>query len=463
MLERVQSSVRRYKPGIPTDPATTMGSIVSKVQYERVLGYIEAGKADGARLLAGGKRPSEPHLAKGFYVEPTVFADVTMDMRIGKEEIFGPILSILKWSDEERMLAQVNQVEYGLTCSIWTNDLVTAHRVAGAVEAGFVWINDVSKHFLGAPFGGYKQSGVGREEGIEELLSFTREKNIHVNLKRRAGQPKRILARSDSRVGWAKSPAGTARSCSTAAGDFAHAGATPGHCARARRADETIENAQCPPYGSRAGGARRRGVVVPLRPQAASRPSTSFSPCGAAARRACEPSRPSTCCRSAARAPRRVIVAFTIVAFFYRQGGRIAGLMLAGRAGPAAGRVPAIHVLAAARAGRDGGETTWPRRARPWRFGTKEIKRTGPAASAAGPAGIRFGFCYTIRLAAATTIPVTTTAMLDSSSNSFKALAMFELPRCDAEVPSAPPSALPYRGKKVAECGRSGGEKGARP
>src|SRR6266702_3761586 len=187
VLERVKNSIKRYKPGIPTDPATTMGSIVSKAQYDRVLGYIEAGKQDGARLLSGGKRPSDPLLAKGFYVEPTVFADVTMDMRIGKEEIFGPVLSILKWSDEEKMLAQVNQVEYGLTCSIWTNDLVTAHRVAAAVEAGFVWINEVSKHFLGAPFGGYKQSGVGREEGIEELLSFTREKNIHVNLKRRPG------------------------------------------------------------------------------------------------------------------------------------------------------------------------------------------------------------------------------------------------------------------------------------
>jgi betaine-aldehyde dehydrogenase len=85
------------------------------------------------------------------------------------------------------MLAQVNQVEYGLTCSIWTNDLATAHRTAAAVEAGYVWINEVSKHFLGAPFGGYKQSGVGREECIEELMRFTREKNIHVNLKRRSG------------------------------------------------------------------------------------------------------------------------------------------------------------------------------------------------------------------------------------------------------------------------------------
>src|SRR6185295_9710994 len=187
VLERVKHSVKRYKPGIPTDPATTMGSIVSKAQYDRVLRYIDAGKQDGARLIAGGKPPSDPNLAKGFYVEATVFADVTMDMRIGKEEIFGPVLSIFKWRAENEMLAQVNQVEYGLTCSIWTNDLATAHRVAAAVEAGYVWINEVSKHFLGAPFGGYKQSGVGREEGIEELLSFTREKNIHINLKRRAG------------------------------------------------------------------------------------------------------------------------------------------------------------------------------------------------------------------------------------------------------------------------------------
>jgi betaine-aldehyde dehydrogenase len=106
-------------------------------------------------------------------------------MRIGKEEIFGPVLSVFKWSDEDEMLSQVNQVEYGLTCSIWTNDLATAHRTAAAVEAGYVWINEVSKHFLGAPFGGYKQSGIGREECIEELLRFTREKNIHVNLRRR--------------------------------------------------------------------------------------------------------------------------------------------------------------------------------------------------------------------------------------------------------------------------------------
>jgi betaine-aldehyde dehydrogenase len=187
VIERAKASIKRYKPGIPTNPATTMGSIISQVQYDRIMKYIAAGKEDGARLVTGGKRPDDPALAKGLFIEPTIFADVTMTMRIGKEEIFGPVLSVFKWSDEDRMLAEVNQVEYGLTCSIWTNDLATAHRTAAAVEAGYVWINEVSKHFLGAPFGGYKQSGIGREECIEELLRFTREKNIHVNLKRRSG------------------------------------------------------------------------------------------------------------------------------------------------------------------------------------------------------------------------------------------------------------------------------------
>src|SRR6202040_2828280 len=149
--------------------------------------FIDSAKQEGARLLTGGGRPSDPALAKGFFIEPTVFADVQPNMRIAREEIFGPVLSVFKWSDEAKMLEEVNAVEYGLTASIWTNNLSTAHRTAGAVQAGFVWINEVSKHFLGAPFGGYKQSGVGREEGIEELLSFTREKNIHVNLKRRGG------------------------------------------------------------------------------------------------------------------------------------------------------------------------------------------------------------------------------------------------------------------------------------
>ena len=160
-----------------------MGAIISKVQLDRILSFIESAKSEGARLVHGGSRPTDPALAKGFFVEPTVFADVTPAMKIAREEIFGPVLAVFKWSDEAKMLEQVNSVEYGLTGSIWTNDLTTAHRTAAAVEAGYIWINEVSKHFLGAPFGGYKQSGIGREECFEELLSFTQEKNIHVRLR----------------------------------------------------------------------------------------------------------------------------------------------------------------------------------------------------------------------------------------------------------------------------------------
>ena len=103
-------------------------------------------------------------------------------MRIATKEIFGPELSVLKWTDEEELFAQVNAVEYGLTASIWIRDLVTAHRAASRVQAGYVWINHASQHFLGAPFGGVKQSGIGREESVEELFEFTQVKNVNVNL-----------------------------------------------------------------------------------------------------------------------------------------------------------------------------------------------------------------------------------------------------------------------------------------
>jgi betaine-aldehyde dehydrogenase len=182
VLERVKQKITHYRPGIPTDPSTTMGAIISKAQFDRVMSFIASARQEGAALIVGGGPPRDPALAQGFYIEPTVFA-VTEENRIAREEIFGPVLSVFKWSDEKTMLDQVNAVEYGLTASIWTNDLSVAHRTAAAVQAGFVWINEVSKHFLGAPFGGYKQSGIGREECFEEMLSYTQEKNIHVRLK----------------------------------------------------------------------------------------------------------------------------------------------------------------------------------------------------------------------------------------------------------------------------------------
>ena len=182
VLERVKNSVKRYKPGIPTDPATTMGAIVSKQQFDRVMSFIDSAKSEGAQLITGGGPPADPALKGGYFIEPTVFA-VTEKNRIAREETFGPVLGVFKWNDERTMLNTVNSVEYGLTASIWTNDLSTAHRTALAVQAGYVWVNEVSKHFLGAPFGGFKQSGLGREECFEEMLAFTQEKNIHVRLR----------------------------------------------------------------------------------------------------------------------------------------------------------------------------------------------------------------------------------------------------------------------------------------
>ena len=168
--------------GDPLDPATTMGAIVSRAQLARVSEYIASAHAEGARLLYGGRAPDDPALRDGNFLLPTVFYDVRQDMRIAREEIFGPLLAILPWRDSAKLMEDVNAVDYGLTCSIWSRDINTALRTAQRVQAGYVWINEVGKHFLGAPFGGVRQSGIGREECLEELLAFTREKNIHVAL-----------------------------------------------------------------------------------------------------------------------------------------------------------------------------------------------------------------------------------------------------------------------------------------
>jgi betaine-aldehyde dehydrogenase len=179
LAQRVQ---RAHVPGIATDLATTMGAMVNLSQYQRTLSYIETAQRQGANLVCGGRRSAEARLANGFFIEPTIFAGVDESMAIAREEIFGPVLSVMQWNDPERLFEAVNNIEYGLTASIWTRDLVTAHKAAARVQAGYVWVNDCSVHFTGAPFGGYKQSGVGREESKEELFEFTQLKNINVSM-----------------------------------------------------------------------------------------------------------------------------------------------------------------------------------------------------------------------------------------------------------------------------------------
>ncbi len=182
VAQRVAELVSNLKLGQPLDPASEMGTINSKKQYDRVCEMIRIGKVEGARLVTGGKRPSGSEFEKGYWMEPTVFADVTCDMTIAQEEIFGPVLSILKWKDEKDAVRIANSTKYGLTSSVWTSDIKTALRTARAVKAGYVWINGTSAHFHGVPFGGQKSSGLGREEGLDELLSYTESKAIHVML-----------------------------------------------------------------------------------------------------------------------------------------------------------------------------------------------------------------------------------------------------------------------------------------
>jgi acyl-CoA reductase-like NAD-dependent aldehyde dehydrogenase len=169
--------------GDPLDPATEMGCLVSEQQFDKVISYIAAGHEDGARLVTGGGRPAAPELADGFFVEPTVFADVDMGMRIAQEEIFGPVLSVLRWRDIDDVVAQANAVPYGLTGAVWTRDIQTALSVADRLDTGYVWVNGSGSHFLGAPFSGHKNSGTDSEEGIEELESFTQMKTVNITVR----------------------------------------------------------------------------------------------------------------------------------------------------------------------------------------------------------------------------------------------------------------------------------------
>lgn len=175
---------QRHRPGLATHMNTTMGALVDPAQYQRSRSYIDIAVQEGARIVAGGKRPAD--LDKGYFLEPTVLDGVQASHRVAQEEIFGPVLSVLRWRDEAQMLSIANGVDYGLTASVWTQDLVTAHRAAAQLEAGYVWVNDCSIHLPGAPFGGYKLSGAGREECLQEMHEFTQVKNINVSLRRRS-------------------------------------------------------------------------------------------------------------------------------------------------------------------------------------------------------------------------------------------------------------------------------------
>jgi betaine-aldehyde dehydrogenase len=181
-LARLVDKIETARIGMPTDEATDMGCLVSQKQFDKVMSYIELARKEGARLITGGARPTQPELQHGWFVLPTIFDGVKQTMRLAQEEIFGPVQAVLAWREEAELLRMANSLQFGLTASIWTRDFSKAYRMAQEIEAGYVWINDSSRHFPGLPFGGVKHSGFGREESLADLLSYTQLKSINVNL-----------------------------------------------------------------------------------------------------------------------------------------------------------------------------------------------------------------------------------------------------------------------------------------
>jgi acyl-CoA reductase-like NAD-dependent aldehyde dehydrogenase len=180
VVTKVGERLATMRPGSPLDENSDTGAIVTPQQLDKVLSYIEIGKGEQARLVTGGERLTDGELAHGNFVSPALFADVDPAGRLATEEIFGPVLAAIPFGDYDEAVAIANSVEYGLTASVFTRDLRTALAFARDVDAGYVWVNETARHFIGMPFGGVKNSGVGREEDLEEIESYTQLKSVNI-------------------------------------------------------------------------------------------------------------------------------------------------------------------------------------------------------------------------------------------------------------------------------------------
>ncbi len=181
-MERLVARTRALRIGDPLDPATQVGSLISQAHLDTVLRYVELGRAEGARLAVGGRRVTTGALGKGFFVEPAVFDLCGDDMRIVREEIFGPVMCVLAFDEETEVIRRANETEFGLSAGVFTSDLTRAHRVIAQLQAGTCWINHYNVTPIELPFGGYKSSGLGRENGRAAIEHYTQLKSVYVAL-----------------------------------------------------------------------------------------------------------------------------------------------------------------------------------------------------------------------------------------------------------------------------------------
>ncbi|RAK15054.1 aminomuconate-semialdehyde/2-hydroxymuconate-6-semialdehyde dehydrogenase [Anoxybacillus vitaminiphilus] len=179
-LQKFVAKTKELVVGDPFDPKTNVGALISEEHYERVMSYIESAKEEGGQILTGGKRPDG--LNQGYYLEPTIIVGVNRNCRIVREEVFGPVVTVMPFDEEEEVIAQANDTHYGLSATVWTNDLRRAHRVAARIEAGIVWVNTWFLRDLRTPFGGMKQSGIGREGGMHSFEFYSELTNICIKL-----------------------------------------------------------------------------------------------------------------------------------------------------------------------------------------------------------------------------------------------------------------------------------------
>ncbi|BCJ85639.1 aldehyde dehydrogenase [Effusibacillus dendaii] len=192
-VEALVSRTSEIKLGNPLDMATEMGTVAFAGQHQKVMNYIEIGQQEGARLLYGGKRPTREDLKNGLFVEPTIFGDVSNDMRIAQEEIFGPVVCLIRFETEEDAIRIANDIQFGLASAVWTKDVQRAHRIASKIKAGTVWINNYRKVGFSSPFGGYKASGIGRENGLYVMQEYTQIKSVWVDTGNIITDPFKIL------------------------------------------------------------------------------------------------------------------------------------------------------------------------------------------------------------------------------------------------------------------------------